>query len=213
MNQLQERIAQFRKMATDDPENELGHFRLGQLLAEDGQHEEAAKSFLRTLEIAPHFSKVYQLLGECRIAQGQRDEAARVLTDGWKMADERGDKMPREAMGKLLEQLGKPVPASKQAAGADQGPGDGFACQRPGCPSGNRAHRLPSPPFPDQLGARIEDAVCADCWDNWLRNFSIKVINELHLDLSTEHGQSEYDKYLRDYLGFVETPVASGAPA
>ena len=35
--QLQERIAQFRKMAQDDPDNELGHFRLGQLYMEDDQ--------------------------------------------------------------------------------------------------------------------------------------------------------------------------------
>ena len=33
MSQIQERIAQFRKMANDDPDNELGHYRLGQLLA------------------------------------------------------------------------------------------------------------------------------------------------------------------------------------
>ena len=39
MSQLQERIAQFRKMASDDPDNELGHFRLGQLLMEAGQLE------------------------------------------------------------------------------------------------------------------------------------------------------------------------------
>ena len=45
MSQLAERIAQFRKMATEDPDNELGHFRLGQLLMEDGQHAEAIRSF------------------------------------------------------------------------------------------------------------------------------------------------------------------------
>ena len=50
MSQLQERIAQFRKMANDDPDNELGHFRLGQLYAEAGQHEDATKSFRRTLD-------------------------------------------------------------------------------------------------------------------------------------------------------------------
>ena len=61
MSQLQDRIAQFRKMANDDPENELGHFRLGQLLAEAGDHEEAIKSFRRTLELSPQFSKVFQL--------------------------------------------------------------------------------------------------------------------------------------------------------
>ena len=41
MSQLQDRIAQFRKMANDDPDNELGHFRLGQLLLEAGQYDEA----------------------------------------------------------------------------------------------------------------------------------------------------------------------------
>ena len=66
MNALQERIAQFRKMASDDPDNELGHFRLGQLLMEDGQFEEAVKSFRRTLELSPQFSKVFQLLGADR---------------------------------------------------------------------------------------------------------------------------------------------------
>ena len=39
MSRLQERIAQFRKMATDDPDNELGHYRLGQLLMEDKQYD------------------------------------------------------------------------------------------------------------------------------------------------------------------------------
>src|SRR5439155_3482551 len=63
MSQLQERIAQFRKMANDDPDNELGHFRLGQLLMEAGELEEAIRSFRRTLELFPQFSKVYQLLG------------------------------------------------------------------------------------------------------------------------------------------------------
>ena len=67
MSQLQERIAQFRKMANDDPENELGHFRLGQLLMEAGQWEEAVRAFRRTLELSPQSSKVYQLLGSCRV--------------------------------------------------------------------------------------------------------------------------------------------------
>src|SRR3954466_12350071 len=105
MSSLHDRIAQFRKMATHAPENELGHFRLGQLLMEDNQFAEAAKSFERTAEINPHFSKVYQLLGECLIKLDQKEKAAEVLTNGWKIADERGDKMPRDAMGKLLQSL------------------------------------------------------------------------------------------------------------
>src|SRR5580698_6153469 len=102
MNALQERIAQFQKMAADDPDNELGHFRLGQLLMEDGQFEEAVKSFRRTLELSPQFSKVFQLLGACLIKLGKRDDAVGVLKQGFAVADERGDNIPREEMVKLL---------------------------------------------------------------------------------------------------------------
>jgi Fe-S cluster biosynthesis and repair protein YggX len=198
MSQLQERIAQFRKMANDDPENELGHFRLGQLLMEAEQYEEAVQSLRRTLELSPQFSKVYQLLATSLLKLNRQEEAVQVLQQGYTVADERGDNMPRDEMGKMLVQLGRPVPASKRAEAPT---GAGFHCQRPGCMVGNRAHQLPKPPMKDELGQRIYETVCADCWNDWLRNYSIKVINELRLDLSTERGQEEYDRYMREYLG------------
>jgi Fe-S cluster biosynthesis and repair protein YggX len=199
MSQLQERIAQFRKMANDDPDNELGHFRLGQLLMEAGQPAEAEKSFRRTLELSPQFSKVYQLLGNCLLQLDRRDEAVKVLHDGFGVADERGDNMPRDEMARMLVQLGEPRPVSKRApAGGGEG---GFQCQRPGCMYGSRARQLPKAPMNDEIGRRIYETVCADCWNEWLRNYSIKVINELRLDLSTEHGQEEYDRYMREFLG------------
>jgi len=204
--QLEERIAQFRKMANDDPENELGHFRLGQLLMEAEQYEQAVQSFQRTLELSPYFSKVYQLLGTCLVRLNRRDDAVRVLKEGVAVADERGDKMPREEMAKLLGQLGEAVPAPKRPA--DSGPaGGGFACQRPGCMAGNRARQLPGPPMNDDLGRRIHASICAECWNEWLRNFSIKVINEMRLDLSLERGQEVYDQIMREYLGFDEADV------
>src|SRR5438270_11372302 len=100
MSQLPDRIAQFRKMASDDPDNELGHYRLGQLLMEAGQYDDAVASFKRTLELSPHFSKVYQLLGQALTAGGKRDDAVAVLTQGFDVADERGDKMPRDEMSR-----------------------------------------------------------------------------------------------------------------
>ncbi|HLJ95778.1 MAG TPA: Fe(2+)-trafficking protein [Gemmataceae bacterium] len=198
MSQLQERIAQFRKMANDDPDNELGHFRLGQLLMEADQHEEAVTSFRRTLELSPQFSKVYQLLATSLLKLHRQEEAVQVLQQGYAVADERGDQMPRDEMAKMLVQLGRPVPASKHAAPAA---GDGFRCQRPGCMLGSRARQLPQPPMNDDQGRRIYETICADCWSDWLRNYSIKVINELRLDLSTERGQEEYDRYMREFLG------------
>src|SRR5260370_15134967 len=137
MNALQERISQFRKMASDDSDNELGHFRLGQLLMEDGQYEEAVKAFQRTLELSPQFSKVFQLLGTSLIKLGRRDDAVQVLRDGFAVADERGDNIPREEMVKLLVSLREPAPASqKPSKHAASGAGAGFPCPRPGCLKG-----------------------------------------------------------------------------
>jgi tetratricopeptide (TPR) repeat protein len=207
MSQLTDRIAQFRKMATEDPDNELGHFRLGQLLMEDGQYADALASFQRTLELSPQFSKVFQLLGECHAKLGQKDRAVEVLTAGWKTADERGDRMPREAIGKLLAELGAPVP-QPQAAAAEDGPDTGFRCQRPGCMSGRSARPLGAPPLPDEIGRKIARDICAACWTLWFKDLSIKVINELRLDLSSEFGQAEYDRHMREFLGFEPEPAA-----
>ncbi len=202
MSQLQERIAQFQKMANDDPDNELGHYRLGQLLMEAGQFDEAVASFRRTLELSPQFSKVFQLLGSCLIQMNRRDDAVKVLRDGFAMADERGDYVPRDEITKLLVQLGEPAPVSKKApTGGAGGPGDGFRCQRPGCIAGNHARQLPKPPMSDEWGLKIHAGVCAECWDYWLKNLSIKVINEMKLDLSTEQGAEVYDQIMRETLG------------
>jgi Fe-S cluster biosynthesis and repair protein YggX len=209
MSQQQDRIAQFRKMANDDPDNELGHYRLGQLLQEAGQHTEAIRSFRRTLELSPQFSKVYQLLAMSQVASDQRDEAVVTLREGFNVADQRGDNMPRDEMSKMLVALGEPAPQSKAratpaapAGGMGQG---GFRCQRPTCMAGPRAQRLTAAPFKDALGQRIFAEICVDCWQEWLRNYSIKVINELRIDLSTETGQADYDRYMREFLGIEDS--------
>lgn len=200
--QLQERIAQFRKMAQDDPDNDLGHFRLGQLLMEDGQVEDAARSFQRVLVLSPAFSRAFLLLAQCQLQLDRKDEAIATLKDGYKMADQRGDKIPRDDMAKLLTELGQEVPAAKQA---DRGPAAGeIACHRPGCVNGGFGPQLDKPPLPDEIGKKIAETICADCWHDWFRNYSIKVINELRLDLSTEQGQDEYDKYMRGFFGLEE---------
>lgn len=205
MSSLPERIAQFRKMASDDPDNELGHFRLGQLLTEAGDHAEAVKSFERTLELSPGFSKVFQLLGQSLLKLDRKDEALDVWLRGWKVADERGDKMPRDEMAKLMRDNGAtpPEPAKVEV---EDGPETGFRCNRPGCLAGKRAKQLAAPPIPDELHTRIYNEICADCWNDWFRNQSVKVINELRLDLSSDFGQEEYDKYMLEFFGF-EAPT------
>jgi tetratricopeptide (TPR) repeat protein len=204
MNQLEERLAQFRKMANDDPTNELGHYRLGNLLLEAGQPEEAVKSFRRTLELSPQFSRVYQLLGDCLLRLGRRDEAVEVLKEGFSVADSRGDNLPRDEIVKLLKSAGEEPPATQRTTAQPGAPGR-FRCQRPGCIAGPYARQLSAPPLDDDLGQRIYETVCADCWEYWFRNLSIKVINEMRLDLSTERGQEVYDQIMRETLG-IEAP-------
>jgi tetratricopeptide (TPR) repeat protein len=200
MSQIQDRIAQFRKMASDDPDNELGHYRLGQLLMEDGQHEEAIHCFRRTLELSPQFSKVYQLLGASLSKLGRRDEAVQTLREGFAVADQRGDNIPRDEIAKLLVQLGEPAPTSTRTAPAVASAGS-FRCQRPGCVAGGTGRQLARPPMNDELGQRIYQTVCADCWDYWLKNLSIKVINEMRLDLGEEKHVETYDQIMRETLG------------
>ena len=205
MSSLADRIAQFQNMTANVPDDELGHFRLGQLLGEDGRHAEAVASFRRTLELAPTFSKVYQLLADSLLKTGDKGEAIDVLTKGYGVADERGDRVPRDAMAQMLTKLGEPVPVSAPAAAEavdDSGPDTGFRCARPGCPAGKRAVPLPRSPIPDPIGDRIQREICTVCWDSWKKDFSVKVINELRLDLSSESGAAEYDKHMREYFGF-----------
>jgi Fe-S cluster biosynthesis and repair protein YggX len=208
MSDLENRIAQFQKMANDDPDNELGHYRLGQLYMENKQFEEAVASFNRTLILSPQFSKVFQLLGNSLLSLDKKSEAVTTLQKGFTIADERGDNMPRDEMARMLKELGEPVPESKKtAAPINTGAGDAMGnmqCTRPGCMVGSKARKLPAPPLNDELGKRIFEAICADCWSEWVKNYSIKVINELRLDLSSERGQAEYDKYMHEFLGLTQ---------
>src|SRR3954447_15072409 len=100
------RIEQFRKMAADDPNNELGHFSLGRALLESGQPAEAAKSFQRVIALNPNIAKAYQLLADAQLATNHREYAVQTLTEGVKVAHRRGESMPKSAMSEKLKELG-----------------------------------------------------------------------------------------------------------
>src|SRR5437016_616890 len=110
MTQTNDRLEQFRKMAQDDPNNELGHFSLGRAYLDAAMPEPAIASLRRALEINPNISKAYQLLGEAQLALGQRDDAIASITRGAQVAHERGDMMPKNAMLAKLKELGAALP-------------------------------------------------------------------------------------------------------
>lgn len=196
MAEASNRIEQFRKMASDDPSNPLGHFSLGREFLNIGQHDEAAKSLARTIEIDPNITKAYQLLGTALLRLNRRDEAIARLTEGARRADERGDLMPRNEMVKMLTELGAEVPQLKSAERPQQPVGEGqvqcVRCLRV-------AAKLPKPPLKTAIGKEIFEKVCADCFREWIP-MGTKVINELRLPLNDPQAQKIYEQHMIEFL-------------
>ena len=201
MSDANQRIAQFQKMAHDDPDNELGHFSLGKALLEAGRPGDALPSFQRAIELRPAMSKAYQLLGEAFEKLGRRDQAVQIMRDGIRMADELGDVMPRDTMIRLLESWGESVPPLKTSSkaspqqDASSAAVAGFRCSRCGRPDS----KLAKPPFKGALGQRVFENVCSYCWREWIPT-GTKVINELGLVLGSPSGQQAYDQYMQEFL-------------
>src|SRR3954464_8135364 len=127
------RIEQFRKMAADDPNNELGHFSLGRALLESGEAAEAAKSFQRVIALNPNISKAYQLLADAQLKQDQKDLAIETLKTGAHVANKRGDLMPKGEMIRKLSELGVEMPELQQKAAPTAALGEGqIQCHRCG---------------------------------------------------------------------------------
>lgn len=193
---IAQRIAQFENMVREeaDPTNDMAWFSLGRAYSEAGRPADAAKAFTRCFELNPAMTKAYQLAGDALVAAGETAKAVAVLTEGYKVASDRGDFMPKKSMGDALVKLGAPVPevAAKQV---ELPPGT-FLCTRTGKPG----HKLGRPPFKGPIGQWIFDNISKETFDEWIRQ-GTKVINELRLDLSREQDSQTYDKHMRDYLG------------
>lgn len=201
------RIAQFENMTQADPTNEMAHFSLGRAYAEAGRHADAARAYLRCIELVPDMSKAYQLAGESLVKAGDADRAKSVLRQGHTIAAGKGDFMPRSAMAKMLADLGEPVadapaPGAPAAGTSDDGgpvPDGMIRCRQ----SGRVGTRMARPPFRGRLGDWIFANISKETFDAWIRQ-GTKVINEMRLDLSRERDQEVYDQHMREFLGVDE---------
>jgi Fe-S cluster biosynthesis and repair protein YggX len=190
------RIEQFKKMAEADPGNELGHFSLGRAYLDAGQFEQAVESLRKVVELNPNISKAYQLMADAQLKLGKRDSAVQLLTMGVRIANERGDMMPKNAMIAKLQELGAPVADFGGPKVADQPVGEGqVLCSR----CGKVKPRMPSPPFSNDQGKMIHEKVCADCWREWI-GMGTKVINEMRLPLSDPQAQKIFDQHMFEFL-------------
>ncbi|HEX4123360.1 MAG TPA: Fe(2+)-trafficking protein [Tepidisphaeraceae bacterium] len=190
------RLEQFRKMANDDPTNELAHLSLGKAYLDAGQAEEAVASLDRAIELNPKISKAYQLAGAALEKLGRKSESIDRLTRGVTVADERGERQARDEMAASLTALGAPVPAFAEKSSAAVQVGEGkVLCKR----CGEAKPSLPKPPFSNPQGRQIFENVCADCWNQWIR-MGTKVINELRLPLNDPQAQKVYDQHMAEFL-------------
>jgi len=201
-----DRIAQFEKMASADPSNEMAHFSLGNAYLQVGRYAESAQSLERCIAINPEMSKAYQLCGQAMIGAGWEDKAVAVLMTGYDVAARKGDRLPQEAIAGMLRSIGReppkverPVDAAAEALRAS----GVFVCGRTGRPGS----KLPSPPFRGPVGQWIFDHVSAETWRDWIGQ-GTKVINELRLDFSRDSDQEIYDRHMREYLGIDDELLA-----
>jgi len=202
-DQLQQRIAQWENMTREDPDNAMGWFSLGGAYRQAERGEEAARALRKAIEHDAGFSRAYQMLGELLVEAGAEDQAVDILTRGYTVAAERGERLPQNAMGALLEKLGKPVP-EVQATAADAAPvGEGQVMDRR---TGQPGPRLPGLPLKGPLGQFIYDHYSAPTWRAWVAQ-GTKVINELRLNLSEPGAQQAYDIHMMEWLGFTQEEV------
>jgi Fe-S cluster biosynthesis and repair protein YggX len=192
----QDRIARFKALTEADPTNELGFFSLGRALIDAGQPAEAVPALQRVIALNSNFSKAYALLGMAQRATGDEAGAVTTLTQGYRIAHDRGDLMPRNDMAMMLKEIGAPVPEIKteELTEADAAGGK-IKCTR----CGRVAPRMPERPFSGELGDQIHNSVCGPCFREWIGQ-GTKVINELRLNLTERPAQDVYDQHMKEFL-------------
>ena len=194
---IEERIAQWEQMAREAPDD-MAYFSLGNAYKEADRLDDAQGAYAKAIELNPGMSRAYQLRGEVLITMGRDGEAGPVLTEGYKVAAERGDVMPQKAIGELMETVGLPLPDVQDAAERKQeveASGDVILDRRTGTPQ----PRLPDPPMRGPIGQFIYDHFGQDTWRAWIGQ-GTKVINELRLDFSNDQHQDIYEQYMLEWL-------------
>lgn len=195
--QLQDRIDRFQSLTQADPSNELGFFSLGRAYLDANLPAQAVPALQRVIALNPSFSKAYALLGMAQKAAGDNPGAIDTLTNGYRIAHDRGDLMPRNDMANLLRELGAPIPdiqAPEELTPQDAAAGR-IKCTR----CGRVAPKMPEAPFGGDLGQNIHNNVCGPCFHEWIGQ-GTKVINELRLNLTEKPAQDVYDQHMKEFL-------------
>ena len=206
---MDDRIEQFRKMAQSNPEDDLAHFALGNALIDADRFAEAVPVLRHVIKLNAGYSRAYVLLARAQLTTEAETAAVETLQRGYAAAITRGDLMPANEMKGMLSELGEQIEPEYllEATEAMQEPEDD---REPGAGE-IRCHRtkrvglkMSFNPFNNDVGAFIESNISKESWEEWME-LSIKIINELRLDLGDPKGQQTYDEHMKDFLNLPET--------
>ncbi len=201
---MNDRIEQFRKMAQANPDDDLAHFALGNALVDSERFGEAIPVLRHVIKINSGYSRAYVLLANSQFATEDETAGIETLQKGYAAAITRGDLMPANEMKQRLSELEIKIDPEYMLEATesvvepedDREPGEGeIRCHR----TKRVGAVMTFDPFGDEVGAFIQKNITQESWEGWME-LSIKVINELRLDLGDAKGQRTYDEHMRDYL-------------
>ena len=197
-------IEQYRKMAKANPDDDLAHFALGQALLDADRSAEAAPVLRHVTRLNPNYTRAFLLLGRALDENGDEEGAIEAWQICYQAASRRGELMSANEARGHLNQRGAPLSSElSELLGIeepepedDREPGEGeLRCVR----TGRIGKVMRFKPFEDAIGEYMMAHVSQESWEDWME-MSIKVINELRLDLGDPEGQRMYDEHMRDYL-------------
>lgn len=58
---------------------------------------------------------------------------------------------------------------------------------------------MPTPPMPGSLGEKVQQSVCASCWQEWLR-MQVMIINEYRLSLADPQTRIILTQHMEEFL-------------
>ncbi len=70
---------------------------------------------------------------------------------------------------------------------------------------GEDTQRMDPPPLPTALGAEVQEHVCRNCWQEWLRT-QVVLINEYRLNLVDPQARRALEEQMRAFLNLPAAP-------
>lgn len=71
---------------------------------------------------------------------------------------------------------------------------------------GDTKEALDEPPTGGELGQKILDGICQDCWGQW-REASAQLINHYGLNLGAPDHREQLRKAMKEFLALEDTPA------